>query len=161
MVKTCKACGELKRVDEFNLRKRESESRSAVCRQCAYAKQKLRYDTDPEFRAKISAQATAYAAANRDRIRAKNLARYDITPATYDLMFDDQNGNCAICFKAGYRLGSGGEANRYNVLCVDHDHETGVVRGLLCMRCNRAIGMLGDSHEVLVSAISYLKRIEE
>lgn len=159
--KTCNACGELKRIDEFNRRKRGSESRSAVCKQCAYEKQRHRYVTNPEVRVRAIAQAAAYAEVNRDRIRAKNLSRYNITPAIYDSMFDEQNGCCAICSRAGHRLGLGGEANRHNVLCVDHDHSTGAVRGLLCMRCNRAIGMLGDSHEVLKSAISYLMQIEE
>jgi hypothetical protein len=40
---------------------------------------------------------------------------------------------------------------------VDHNHSSGKVRGLLCNRCNRAIGMFEDSPELLLSAISYLQ----
>jgi len=61
-----------------------------------------------------------------------------------------QGGVCAICGKP--------EATaRTKRLCVDHCHETGKVRGLLCSHCNRAIGLLGDSCAILASAITYLE----
>jgi len=62
-------------------------------------------------------------------------------------MYADQFGRCAIC---------GGVNDIDRRLSVDHNHDTGEVRGLLCNRCNRAIGLLGDSIDILESAISYL-----
>lgn len=57
-----------------------------------------------------------------------------------------QNGKCAICKKEpnGIRLG------------VDHNHNTGNIRGLLCFKCNSAIGLLGEDMERLLAAINYL-----
>lgn len=74
--------------------------------------------------------------------------RYGITIDQYNELADKQNGVCAICqetCKSGRRL------------AVDHCHATGKIRGLLCMDCNRSIGGLKDSIELLEKAVSYLK----
>ena len=68
-------------------------------------------------------------------------------------MFKEQNECCAICGKHKSEL----NMKRKNNLCVDHCHETGRIRGLLCDKCNRGIGLLGDSLKNLKSAISYLE----
>lgn len=62
-------------------------------------------------------------------------------------MLSKQNGVCAIC-----------KTNPYpdKKFCVDHDHNTGVVRGLLCDLCNRGIGLMRDDVVILASAIDYL-----
>ena len=63
-------------------------------------------------------------------------------------MNEAQNGVCAIC----------GEVNvAGRRLAVDHNHETGQVRGLLCCSCNRGIGFLRDHTDILESAVNYLK----
>jgi len=46
---------------------------------------------------------------------------------------------------------------RNKVLCVDHDHNTGKIRGLLCNTCNRALGLLKDNKQLLINALKYLK----
>ena len=79
--------------------------------------------------------------ANRDKYLAIERERsyrklYGITTADYDEMFEKQNGKCAIC---GTERAA---AKRSQVLCVDHCHETGKVRGLLCVRCNGHLGWL-------------------
>jgi hypothetical protein len=76
-------------------------------------------------------------------VRAMNLRKYGLTPEAYDAMLTSQGGLCAAC-----RQPETGR-NQFGVcrLAVDHDHDTGVVRGLLCMRCNRCLGLLGDSAE--------------
>jgi len=65
-------------------------------------------------------------------------ALYGIEPDEYQRMFIAQDGVCAICGGASrYKRRDGTPTNR---LAVDHDHETGRIRGLLCDRCNRSIG---------------------
>lgn len=79
--------------------------------------------------------------------RAYDLKRkYNITVEIYNAMLEEQDGVCAIC---------GFESDRQ--LAVDHNHETGEVRGLLCSSCNRGLGMFRDSVHNLTKAKSYLK----
>jgi hypothetical protein len=84
--------------------------------------------------------------------RKSNLRKYGITPEEYDRIFKDQDGKCAICHRSPTGVGRNGK-----VLHVDHNHKTGKVRGLLCPDCNLSIGRLGDSIDVLKSAIAYLE----
>jgi hypothetical protein len=83
------------------------------------------------------------------------LRTFGITQEQYEEMFRRQNGRCGICQKRHkpYKNGKGKVRN----LSVDHDHETGKVRGLLCNRCNMALGMLGDTQDGLKAALRYLR----
>lgn len=76
--------------------------------------------------------------------------KYGITKEEYQQMFLEQDGRCAICGTNEFQ-GSGGTPH------VDHDHITGKVRGILCHHCNTAIGQFGDSIELMLEAIAYLK----
>lgn len=67
-------------------------------------------------------------------------------------LFDAQQGKCAIC---NVKITLGKNRAR-DAACLDHCHETGVVRGWLCGSCNLGIGMLKDSAEILKSAVNYL-----
>src|SRR5258705_13960763 len=73
--------------------------------------------------------------------------KYKISYTRYLELFKQQNGKCAICGKPSSRR-----------LFVDHDRNTGKVRGLLHSECNSSLGVLGDSIEGLERAIDYLKR---
>ncbi len=96
----------------------------------------------------------------RDRIRSKNNAlqiknnkfkrEYGITIDDYNLMLKNQHECCCIC-KQHYTLFK-------KALCVDHDHVTNKVRGLLCDRCNNLLSRATDSIDILKSAISYLEK---
>ena len=76
-------------------------------------------------------------------------SRYGISLEEYEAIEKDQNMACAIC-KA--------RCARYEFLSVDHCHETGKVRGLLCHSCNVAIGHFKDSAENLENAVQYMKK---
>lgn len=78
---------------------------------------------------------------------------YGITSKQYQMMHDKQKGKCLICDKEETVVRNGKVIN----LAVDHNHITGKVRGLLCNLCNRSIGGLGDSIELLKKAINYLE----
>lgn len=72
--------------------------------------------------------------------------KYKLSLDDFNGMYLRQNGCCAICQKP---FGA-------NKPCVDHDHETLKVRGLLCRPCNTSIGCLGESEEILLNALRYL-----
>jgi hypothetical protein len=79
---------------------------------------------------------------------------YGIDPSRYWRMLKEQDGKCAICRQEQSARHASGTIYR---LSVDHCHDTGRVRGLLCNNCNRAIGLLKDRVDLLKSAIDYLK----
>lgn len=99
------------------------------------------------------ARNTDQSNSNRRRLRLK--AVYGMTIAEYDTILATQDGKCAICEQPERSVHAPrGKAFR---LSIDHSHETGRIRGLLCQRCNRAIGLLGDDPGLLLRAIAYLE----
>ena len=83
--------------------------------------------------------------------RAGHLIRtYGITVDDYNMMYKDQQGKCKICDTDELR-----KDNKH--MCVDHCHETGVVRGLLCHDCNTGLGKFKDREDLLLKSILYLK----
>lgn len=73
--------------------------------------------------------------------------KYGIGIGEYDKMFSAQSGVCAIC---------GNEQGDGKRLCIDHDHKSGDIRGLLCYKCNHAIGKAEDNPQRLQKMIDYL-----
>jgi len=137
-----------------------------------YAKTKLqtaaRQAKDPAWREKRKAYSKAYYAKTKTRAlersrewRTKNpgsraaehlTARYRLSRADYHRLAEEQQGCCAIC---------GTQPNgkrQMGTLYVDHDHETGAVRGLLCQRCNSGLGHFRDRSDLLMKALQYLQR---
>jgi hypothetical protein len=101
------------------------------------------------------ARSENYSAAHPEKVRAawrrSGLKRkYGITPAQFETILAAQGGCCAICgtFKPGGR----------GMFHVDHNHRTGKLRGVLCHKCNTAIGLLGDSPCAARAAADYLER---
>jgi len=80
--------------------------------------------------------------------------KFGITADQYDDMLARQDGKCAICGKPETDTIRWGKTAR---LAVDHDHLTGVVRGLLCRRCNQGIGKFEDDPDMLQAAADYLR----
>lgn len=74
-------------------------------------------------------------------------SRYRITAEEWQDMYDAQDGKCAIC----------GKRQTYRVLSTDHDHRSKEVRGLLCVRCNYALGRFYDDPMLIRSALEYLE----
>lgn len=104
-----------------------------------------------ECRACKRASAKRWATKNPSKIaskaRVQNLRRrYGIGVEAYEALLAAQNGKCAIC----------GRLPRMRRLAVDHDHQTGRIRGLLCMPCNMALGKLGDDVAGVTKALNYL-----
>lgn len=89
---------------------------------------------------------------NKFRLWKKNLYKnYNLTIDEFNELWQLQEGKCAIC---GLLMNPKGR--KKNSLCVDHNHKTGEVRGLLCRGCNHAIGNLYDDPEVIMNAAEYL-----
>ena len=78
---------------------------------------------------------------------------YGLTIEQYNDMFENQEGCCDICGKH--------QSEESRALSVDHCHDTGAIRGLLCNNCNSGIGKFSDNIEVLEKALNYLRRSYE
>lgn len=76
--------------------------------------------------------------------------KYGITLEQYNEMFKSQKGRCVICGTH--------QKDLKQRLFVDHDHDTGEIRGLLCSRCNTGLGMFKDDIDILLNAIDYLRK---
>lgn len=147
-MKRCTICKETKPTAEFAKNKNFHDGLSRGCRAC------------------YNVRSSAYGKANRKRLSADQLRRfhenperyadYDLKkrfglePGTYDKMLAAQNGVCAICL--GKRFSGNGKRR----FAVDHDAETGRIRGLLCGNCNTGIGQLHHDRTILLAAIKYL-----
>lgn len=148
--------------EDYDLHSRSSTSRRSVYHKCILAQKKARHAADREAilaeRRRVRAldpekarrQVREWNAQNPDKAKksdwVKRLKRYGITIEDWDRMFIEQGGRCAVCKETVDRL------------CVDHDHKTGRVRGLLCLTCNFAAGALKDSVLLAESLIQYLKK---
>ena len=128
--KVCKDCQVEKPSIDFPKQPRNKDGLNTYCRSC----QNIRTKASPNWKSNV-----------RTASLKKN---YGITPEDYDLMFAKQQGVCAICSQP--------DDEKRQYLCVDHDHATGVVRGLLCHNCNIGLGKFQDDPNLLNKAIWYL-----
>lgn len=87
---------------------------------------------------------------NPEKVLEWRLKKYNLTYEEYNKIYKSQNGRCAIC---GYKVKGMQTGKR---LCVDHDKDTGKVRGLLCGSCNVGLGHFEHSRKLLKNAIGYL-----
>lgn len=139
--KKCTRCDRVLPLDSFGFRSRASGKRAGRCLECAAEVQRIYRANYPEKQRelRVSRHATAYH-------RNWHLQRvYGMSSADYEALYRRQAGRCAVC----------GCAVEDGKLHVDHDHTTGRVRGLLCQKCNRGIGLFNDSPQRLRAAAEY------
>lgn len=145
---TCAKCGEIKSVEQFYADKKRANGCHTYCIDCAKAKAKQDYQ-ERGGATYSREQARKWRAANpRENKSLKLKHAFGITIEDYERILDSQNGVCAICISVP-------KPEQY--LCVDHDHATGEVRGLLCHSCNKGIGFFEDIPLRLIAAARYLK----
>ena len=139
--KVCKSCGEDKPLSCYNKFSRSKDGLAYKCRDC----RKAEYS---EWRSSKSSDEI------KEINKRSNLKKtFGITLEEYNEMLDRQKGTCAICLQAETTVRQG----EVQALSVDHCHQTGKIRGLLCNSCNRALGKFKDSAENLIRAANYLK----
>jgi len=104
------------------------------------------------FRKKYADDEEAKVAkSNQNRVRQLK-CRYGMSVEEYDAMAAEQEGLCAICLASEAQPGTGSR------LHVDHNHTTGKVRGLLCSRCNKALGFVESTN--FRNLLDYIKKYE-
>jgi len=153
MEKMCSSCKETKPLTAFYKRKVSVDGLQGKCKMCTKVSAYEWRDANPH-KAKAAEQkyrsTTEYRTYQREFKRKEVLAKYGITQADYDQKLADQAGGCAIC-------GSVEADSLGRRMYLDHDHQTGKARGLLCGKCNFGIGSLQDDPNLLRAAADYLE----
>ncbi len=142
-LKKCLQCLLIKPIDEF-YSNGASGNKRPDCKECN--KQKVReYELKKPDRKKKYREKMKEFERNRRYCRA-----YKLTSKQVEAMFEKQQNRCAICNKHKIEL--------KRPMHIDHNHLTGVIRGILCFHCNSALGKLkGDNGpELLIKAIKYI-----
>lgn len=132
-MKKCNGCGETKTL-ETHFWKGQT-----LCIECAKDRQKTRW-----------ASRTP-----KKRLEQHLKYKYDLTINELTAALEKQNGGCAICEEVLPDLLV--YNNRRRGYAIDHNHETGEFRGILCLKCNSMLGMAKDSSDLLEKASAYLK----
>lgn len=130
--KKCTGCKTEKTLDEFHSDSSRKDGLASRCKECKNKERRNWLNREPKVRKKY-----------------KLAERYGITYEEYKLYLDKQSCKCAICSVHQDELPRG--------LYIDHNHDTGEVRGLLCNNCNTALGMLKENVDLFNKAIEYLE----
>jgi len=150
-------------ISNFNRNAKQKDGLQYYCRVCTATRTKAHQKRFPDKWAGYSrkyrvsnydkhrANAKAFQLKNPDSVKNTVLKRnFGITIEQYNSMFASQQGRCAICDTHSSEF--------KRSLAVDHCHETGRVRQLLCHHCNTALGLLDDSIARVASVLDYLER---
>ncbi len=131
MSKKCSTCKKIKPLSDFGKHKQTPTGLNYSCKSC------LRDKTNK------------YRKENKKRFKNYRLQnQYGISIEEWQIMYDNQQGCCAVCETHQSMLKT--------ILCVDHNHITGEIRGLLCHTCNRAMGLFKDDSMIIKKAMEYL-----
>ena len=152
-MKQCSRCEKNQVLDRFHKDRTKKDGLCTVCRTCKTTTATLFYLSNKVRILDIAKDRYQDPTQKRDAKyrswKSTIKKNFSLSVDDYNIIFASQNGCCKICNKHQTEF-----ARR---LGVDHCHTSGKVRGLLCDNCNRGIGFLGDSDEILLSAMNYLR----
>ncbi|QZE11266.1 HNH endonuclease [Streptomyces phage Forrest] len=141
-MKRCRKCNRTPEETPFPKHPKFKDGLDSICKGCKAERQRNNYNQNRERI--LSGQKSRYHESGGRKYDLKR--KFNMTLDEYNLMESKQNGVCAIC---------GGRDEDVS-LAVDHCHSTGIVRGLLCRKCNMGLGYFDDDIEKMTKAIAYL-----
>ena len=142
-------CKEVKPLADFYKDKKGRDGYGYRCKPCANSRASSNYFENLEVRKEKN---RAYGKQPQVRVRTREQrlhTRYGITIKEYERILATQGGVCAICRTSRRDV-------RNREMPVDHNHTTNKVRGILCDKCNRIIGLFNDDPDVIEAAVKYL-----
>lgn len=143
--KVCSVCKLIKVLAEFHKSKSTKDGHCYRCKTCDY-QARIKYRTERKLQ---------YQFVTRKEYRKRV---YGLTDDNFNAIWDKQNGKCPVCDKL---LTDGLGTNHLpSKAVIDHCHDTGRIRGILCTMCNKGLGLLGDNVHGLTKAIQYLRQHE-
>lgn len=164
--KRCSVCRHLKFIEHFRKKSSKDPRPRSLCREC-HSKKSLEWNKTHPDEIEAAARrfkesnpgyankryhATKHSINKTDVYRRKfeyDLAwKYKLSVEDWAILFNHQNGKCACCYRAFFVDCT---------VCVDHHHKSGVVRGLLCLPCNRILGLAYEKPTTLLALAMYLE----
>jgi hypothetical protein len=138
MIKKCSKCKRELNTTEFHYNKSGKYGVGHYCKKCANEEHRLRYLSSVEYRWKT---------------RLANIKRnYGLSIEELNKKLENQNDCCAICNRP-----FNGSSN----FCIDHNHKTMKIRGILCKSCNTLLGIIKDDVNNLIPVYKYLSNYKE
>lgn len=159
--KYCNGCDKIKPIEEYGVDNSEKDGHRFQCKICRNAKQreyarnnkeliKLRNASKSDSRKAYYKSPIGIASSRRAHLKRQ----FGLSLEDYNKMSEEQYHKCFICSLKEMN-------NKNKVLCVDHNHDTQEIRGLLCGMCNTGLGCFRDNIDLLNNAIKYLKNYEK
>lgn len=152
--KFCRKCSRVRPRTEFSVDVHKVDGIRTVCSQCTREFQQRQRDArGPRHREYDKEYNRAWRRTPRGRRLSKDKSlrnNYGMTLEQYEQMLTSQDNSCATCKTKD----PGGP---HKIFQVDHDHETGAIRGLLCYRCNHGISCFRESVEIIEAVVDYLR----
>jgi hypothetical protein len=147
-LKTCPRCKTTKPLSDYYKSKGTMHGYQVYCKPCCHARVTASMNKNPKLREKMRVYAKGWREQNPEYQLDRNMMKYGLLQADYLKMLAAQGGVCAIC-----KIDKAGGRGKFH---VDHCHDKGTVRGLLCHNCNLGIGHFKHRTELLDKAKSYL-----
>jgi len=165
--KGCRKCAtEENNAIKYKIQYELAKTNTKICGSCNVIQPFENFPPEPNGRkiGKVSSWCkNCYSLKNqtiyKNKIRNANLKKYNLTLEDYFQLLEQQEYKCHICKIPAVKAPGVGASP--GILCVDHDHETNKIRGLLCSRCNTDLGLFFDNIFNLENAILYLKEANQ
>lgn len=150
-MKLCKRCDQTKSIDNFY----GNGSKETRCRKCVSAIRKAKYAENPQ---KVIDRVAKYRNENPEKIRDTKLKQaYGVGSEYFDLKLKEQNNVCDICKRNVKTVWRGKEVK----MALDHAHSTKQPRGVLCIKCNRALGLLEENLNSVANMAEYINKYKK
>lgn len=155
--KYCSGCDKDLDFSKFGKDKYRHDGRTSKCKKCRNTYNRRYCKDNPDMKKKHNdlrkEWRKEYYAKPKNKMKLRNshlMSQFNLTHDDYEQMLKSQEGVCAICKR--HRV-----ATNKEYMAIDHCHDTGDIRGILCNWCNRGLGVFEDNVEFLENAIKYLR----
>lgn len=150
-MKLCKHCNQMKSIENFY----GDGSKETRCKSCVSVIRKAKYAENPQ---RIINRVAKYRNENPEKIRDTKLRQaYGVGTEYFNDKLKEQGGVCDICKRVVKTIWRGKEVR----MALDHEHETNRPRGVLCIKCNRALGLLEENKSSVSNMIDYINKYKK
>ena len=150
-MKLCKRCCKVRPLTDFY----KALNKEARCKECVSEIRKKNYLRD---RDKVLIRVSKYRNENPEKIRDTKLKQaYGVGIKYFEAKLKEQGNVCGSCKQSVKSKWRGKEVN----MALDHDHKTKRPRGVLCIRCNRALGLLKEDSIIIQGLLDYIKKYQK